>query len=69
MNRIPVVSSNIADIGYDEQSMTLEVGFNNGTVYQYFDVPQTVHQAFMNASSKGTFLTESIKGNYRYAKL
>ena len=69
MNRIPVSSSNIADIGYDEQSMTLEVGFKNGTVYQYFDVPQSVHEEFMGASSKGTFLNVSIKPNYRYVKL
>ncbi len=69
MNRIPVQSSNIADIGYDEQSMTLEVGFKNGTVYQYFDVPEAVHQEFMNAGSKGTFLNANIKNNYRYAKL
>lgn len=69
MNRIPVESSNIADIGYDEQSMTLEVGFNSGTVYQYFDVPQTMHQELMAASSKGTFLNANIKNNYRYVKL
>lgn len=69
MNRIPVESSNIADIGYDEQSMTLEVGFNSGTVYQYFDVPQTIHQEFMSASSKGTFLNANIKPTYRYVKL
>jgi hypothetical protein len=69
MNRIPVDSSNIADIGYDEASLTLEVGFNNGTVYQYFDVPEAVHLEFMNAGSKGTFLNENIKSNYRYSKL
>ncbi len=51
MNRTPVDSSNIADVGYDETSMTLEVGFNTGTIYQYFDVPQTVYQEFMSAGS------------------
>lgn len=69
MNRIPVDSSNIADVGYDETTMTLEVGFHNGTAYQYFDVPQSVYQEFMSADSKGTFLNTNIKGNYRYAKL
>ena len=69
MNRTPVESSNIADVGYDEASMTLEVGFKSGAVYQYFDVPQAVYQEFMNSSSKGIFLNTSIKNNYRYAKL
>jgi hypothetical protein len=69
MNRTPVDSSNIADVGYDETSATLEVGFHNGTVYQYFDVPQTVYQEFMGAASKGIFFNANIKNNYRYAKL
>jgi hypothetical protein len=69
MNRTPVDSSNIADVGYDESSMTLEVGFRSGAVYQYFDVPQTVYRDFMGADSKGTFLNANIKNNYRYTKL
>lgn len=69
MNRTPVDSSNIADIGYDEATMTLEVGFRNGTVYQYFDVPYPVYQEFMSASSHGTYLNANIKSVYRYVKL
>jgi len=69
MDRTPVDSSSIADIGYDESSMTLEVGFLNSTVYQYFDVPQSVYLEFLAASSKGTFLSSQIKNNFRYAKL
>lgn len=69
MNRIPVDSSTILDIGYDSASMTLEVGFKSGGVYQYFDVPEAMHQELMNAPSKGTFLHQNIKGNYRYVKL
>lgn len=42
MNRKSVTSSNIASIGYDETSETLEIEFKNGGVYQYFDVPQGV---------------------------
>jgi hypothetical protein len=39
MNREAVTSSNIASIGYDEDSQTLEIEFLNGGLYQYFDVP------------------------------
>ena len=49
MDRTPVSSSHIAAIGYDPTSMTLEVEFSDGAVYQYFDVPEAVHQELMQA--------------------
>ena len=69
MDRLPVTSSNVADIGYDAIAMTLEVGFHNGSVYQYFDVPENVHREFLNSDSKGKFLNSNIKNNFRYARL
>lgn len=69
MNRQPVTSSNIASIGYDANSQTLEIEFLNGGVYQYFDVPQHVHEELMNASSHGQYLAQNIKGIYRYSKV
>jgi hypothetical protein len=69
MDRILVNSSTIVDIGYDDSSMTLELGFKQGAVYQYFDVPDAVYQELMRADSKGTFFHANIKNNYRYTKL
>ncbi len=69
MQRISVNSTDINSIGYDSQSAILEVEFNSGGVYQYFDVPSHLHEAFMNASSHGKFLNENIKYNYRYQKI
>ena len=68
MVRTPVDSSNISSIGYDEDSQTLEIEFHSGAVYQYFDVPSLVYQE-MEAASKGQFLAQHIKGNYRYVKV
>lgn len=68
MERKPVSSSNISSIGYDANTQTLEVEFNNGNIYQYFDVPQNLYDGLMAADSKGQFLSTQIKGNYRYAK-
>lgn len=68
-NRIPVESSNIASIGYDEDSSTLEIEFRNGGVYQYFDVPFQVYDGLMEAASKGQYLAQYIKGQYRYVKI
>ena len=69
MNRQAVTSSNIASIGYDADSQTLEIEFLNGGVYQYFDVPQHVHQELMKASSHGQYLAQNIKGAYRFSKV
>lgn len=69
MNRTPVTSSNVASIGFDDSSLTLEVEFNDGSVYQYFDVPEALYQEFMNASSKGKFLHDNIRHSFRYSRL
>jgi hypothetical protein len=69
MYRTPVTSSNIQSIGYDAPSAVLEVEFTSGDVYQYFNVPEHVHQQFMNASSHGEFLADNIRYNYRYQKI
>jgi len=69
LDRIHVDSSNLVDIGYDPSSMTLEVGFKNGTLYQYFDVPETVYQQLMQAESHGTFFNANVRNSYRYLKL
>lgn len=69
MNRAPVTSRNVASVGYDASTMTLEVQFRNGSVYQYFDAPSSVYQELMSAQSVGTYLSQNIKGSYRYARI
>ena len=68
MERQPVTSSNINSIGYDEATRTLEIEFNNGTIYHYFDVPIYVYQELINAPSHGKYLAANIKGVYRYSR-
>ena len=69
MNRQVDSSSNIASIGYDANSLTLEVEFLNGGIYQYFDVPQHIYSEIMSAGSHGQYLAQNIKGVYRYSKI
>ncbi len=69
MRRQPVNSSNVAEIGYDEPSRILEVLFRNGTLYQYFDVPERDYSELMRASSIGQYLNANVKGRYRYARV
>lgn len=69
MERTPVKSSNIASVGYETDSQTLEIEFNNGTVYQYFDVNEQVFNELKGASSVGGYLASHIKGVYRYSRV
>jgi KTSC domain len=61
-------SSNIARMAYDSVTQVLKIEFKNGGTYDYFDVPQNVFEAMLTASSKGQYLAQQIKGNYRYAR-
>ena len=69
MNRTPVNSSNVASVGYEAESSTLEVEFTNGNLYQYFDVPAAVFESVMASPSIGTALNQAVKGQYRYARI
>jgi hypothetical protein len=64
-----VDSTNVAAVGYDEDSLTLQVEFNNGSTYQYFDVPQAIFDSLLGASSVGQYLNQNVKGTYRYSRV
>jgi len=69
MNRSPVVSGNLASVGYDAKTQTLEIEFKDRSIYQYFGVPPTVHAELLAAQSVGSYLARNVKGIYRFAKL
>ena len=69
MDRTPVSSSNIRSVGYDADSNVLEIEFNNGTVYQYTNVPQSEYDGLVSAASHGSYLHANIKNRYSYTKL
>jgi len=70
MKRQQVESSNLASIGYDAENEILEVQFNHGGVYQYFDVPENVYEELMNASSHGQYFDRNIKkAGYEFQKM
>jgi hypothetical protein len=68
MKRIPDDSSTITSMGYDADSLQLEIEFRQtGDVYLYFDVPAEEYRDFMAADSKGTYLNQVFKPRgYRY---
>ena len=69
MNRVAVTSRSLASVGYESASMTLEVEFLGGRVYQYFDVPEFEYRSLMQADSHGTYFNANIRNSYRYTQL
>jgi len=69
MKRTPVDSSSIVSVGYDSQGQVLELEFERGNVYQYFNVPESVHKSLLAADSIGGFVNTEIKGVYNYREI
>ena len=69
MTRHPVSSTNLRSVGYDPGTLTLEVEFQDGGLYQYFAVPESIYIGLMRASSKGGYLHDYIKDQYQYRKV
>jgi len=65
----PVNSSNIAAVGYDGASQTLTIEFRSGGTYEFYDVPEAVHQGLTQSSSLGSYFQQEIRGRYRYVRL
>lgn len=70
MKLIPLQSSQIAGVGYNEDEHKLIVQFQNGSFYEYEDVPEQVVLSVILADSQGSAFTKKIKGGgYTYRKM
>ena len=62
--RMPVTSSQISAIGYDIDDHILEIEFLTGEVWQYQSSPPDIYHRFAEATSKGKYYLQEIKGKY-----
>lgn len=58
---VPVLSSHLRAMGYDETTGELQIQFWNGTIYAYYGVPMDIYQAFAMSPSLGTFFHQYIR--------
>ena len=58
------MSSNVSQIGYDEETEELVVIFAKGGRYVYYGVPADIADEVINAPSVGQALNLDIKGFY-----
>jgi hypothetical protein len=68
MRRKIVESSHLYSVGYENG--VLEIKFQDGGVYRYYNVPYHVYEELMDADSKGNFFHYNIRTqNYQYEKI
>jgi len=59
----------IAGTAYDPGNQELQVKFTNGTIWKYFDVPESAHVSMLLAESIGKFYAKEIKGVFTGRKV
>lgn len=69
MQFIPVISSDLSQVGYDAETSTLVIIFNSGGTYSYSNVPLSVYSGLLSAPSKGRYFHAYIKNYYAYTRV
>jgi hypothetical protein len=64
-----IKSSNLKRTEYDVETKMMIVEFNNGSKYQYEDVPHQIYTRFRMSESQGKFFSSDISKKYKFKKL
>lgn len=59
-------SSAVDRAAYEDEARTLDLWYNGGDRYRYFDVPPAVYRALREAPSAGEYVNREIKPSYRF---
>ncbi|MEP7286385.1 MAG: KTSC domain-containing protein [Chloroflexota bacterium] len=66
MDRQEVDSTVIGAVGH---SRVLEIEFESGRIYQYYDVPEAIYEEMLKAESKGKYFNSHIRGKFKYQEI
>lgn len=61
---VPVESSMVSAIGYDEATKELVAVFNSGAIWHYRGVPKKVYKELLASDSKGGYIRDLVIGQY-----
>lgn len=61
-----VESTTLVTVSYDDTRELLQLEFCSRAVCQYFSVPSAGHQSLLDASFKGCYFNEAIRGHVAY---
>lgn len=66
---ILVESSNINSFWYDPKKRLMRVRFLSGAEYEYYNVPERIFIALLNANSHGSKFWELARTKFRYKRI
>jgi hypothetical protein len=66
MDMQQIESTVIQAAGY---ARVLEIEFQSGRIYQYYEVDEAVYQAFLESDSKGRYFNAHIRGRFPYREI
>lgn len=69
MEWIKKTGSNVKQFAYSTDSKTLTVEFNNGSIYNYTNVPIDIFNQMKEAKSVGSVFAKEIKGKYYHTQI
>lgn len=69
MDRRNIESTMIRSIGHDSTTSTLEIEFNTGVIWQYYDFSESAWHEFDGAESHGKYFHASIKGQFNETRV
>jgi hypothetical protein len=69
MIEVEIKSTNLKNTKYDTELKSLVVEFNNGTIYEYENVPWEIFTKFRMAESQGSFFSKNIARVFKYKKV
>lgn len=64
-----LTSRAIRTMAYDYKKHILQLQYQSGQVYNYYEVPELVWIALKNASSKGRYVYYNIRTSYKYMRV
>lgn len=64
---VPVKSSALTHVGYDDEKSQLHAVFPGGATYIYNDVPREVYDGLHKAESVGKYFSANIRSTYKGA--
>lgn len=65
---VAIDSTNLKSAKYNTETKLLEMTFQNGSVYEYDNVPWAQFTKFRMAESQGKFFNANISRKYEYRK-
>ena len=69
MIEVTIQSSNLKTASYNTETEDLTITFNNGSIYEYNNVPWNKFTKFRMSESQGKHFNENIARSHNYKKL